>query len=90
MPWLLVSGVSILCLICASVWTVICKQGWDKTLTLVPIILAIIFLYWWMLINELLEEIHNEKKADFSAVSEFDAGISMGFTTTAASNGGRI
>ena len=80
----MVTGVAILFLIMASVWVVISSRGWEKLYTLIPTSLALIFLYWWLLINELLEEIHEDKKADFAAASDFEAGFSIGLTTTGA------
>eukprot|EP00095_Tigriopus_kingsejongensis_P007283 maker-scaffold144_size312663-snap-gene-2.37 protein:Tk07283 transcript:maker-scaffold144_size312663-snap-gene-2.37-mRNA-1 annotation:"conserved hypothetical protein" len=69
-PWLLVSGVTILFLIMSTVWFLICNRGWFKLLSLVPAGLGALFLYWWLLINDLLEEIHEDKKAEAAMIAD--------------------
>ncbi|TRY78877.1 hypothetical protein TCAL_04259 [Tigriopus californicus] len=69
-PWLLVSGITILFLIMSTVWFLICNRGWFKLLSLVPAGLGLLFLYWWLLINDLLEEIHEDKKAEAAVIAD--------------------
>ena len=80
-PWLLVTGVTILFFIMSSFWLLICNKSWYKLLCLVPAALALLFLFWWLLINDLLEEIHEEKKAEVNS-SNVHAGITEGFAVT--------
>ena len=35
---------------------------------LIPAFFALLFLYWWLLINDLLEEINEDKKADLECL----------------------
>ena len=37
---------------------------------LIPAFLAAVFLYWWLLINDLLEEIHEDKKAEAALIAD--------------------
>ncbi|XP_071749537.1 uncharacterized protein [Lepeophtheirus salmonis] len=72
-PWLLIIGVGILFLIMSAVWILISSKGYNKLYTLIPSGLAILLLYWWCVINILLEEIHNNKKMDAKADAEAEA-----------------
>lgn len=62
-PWLLVSGVTVLFMVTSAFWFAICNVGAAKAVGLAPAALAVLFLYWWLIINDLLEEIHEDKKA---------------------------
>ena len=84
LPFLLVSGVTVLFFIMASVWYFVCFEGWNKLRSLVPCFFALLFLYWWMLINRLLEEIHEDKKFEASNHSIFAAVSESNLAATAA------
>ena len=71
LPFLMVSGITILFFITATVWLGICLQGLSKFKALIPSGLGLLLLYWWMLINRLLEDIHEGKIAEIASVANF-------------------
>ena len=50
--------------------------------TLVPTCMAVLLLYWWILINTLLEDIHEDKKAEARINGSSGLGSETNFQTS--------
>lgn len=84
LPWLLLTGVTLLMLITAAVWLVITGKAGShlggRAAAAGPAAAALLLLYWWLLVNDLLEELHRDKKAK----AEFVVSEKIAMTTAAA------
>ena len=96
LPWLLITGVTLLLLVTAAVWLGITGgRGWSvgeaelapvaataagRAAALAPALGALLLLYWWLLVNDLLEELHQDKKTE----AEFVVSEKIAMTTAAA------